>query len=250
MAGYSILIATRIVVDSSKLACMKRQKRFDLGGFSTMKQAIFCIFLIATMFFGLAEAITRIACVGDNITYGVAIRYWAKNSFPNVLGDLLGGKYSIRNFDMNGADFLRKGDKPYWKLHAFEVVSKFEPKVVIINLGTNDAKPQNRGKSGEEYEADLRAMISHFQKLPSKPSIYLYLRSPVYQTRWGINEKTVTGSVIPIIRKVSKDTKLPIVDLYQALSNKPEMFPDEIHPDAAGARVIAKTIFTILKKKQ
>ena len=92
-------------------------------------------------------------------------------------------------------------------------------------------------------------MIAHFQKLSNKPSIYLCLPAPVYQTRWGINEKTVTGSVIPIIRKVAKDTNLPIVDLYQALSGKPEMFPDKIHPNAAGAKVMAKTIHYVLTKK-
>ena len=92
-------------------------------------------------------------------------------------------------------------------------------------------------------------MIAHFQKLSSKPSIYLCLPAPVYQTRWGINEKTVTESVIPIIRKVAKDTNLPIVDLYRALSGKPEMFPDKIHPNAAGAKVMVETIHYVLKKK-
>ena len=121
--------------------------------------------------------------------------------------------------------------------------------MVIIKLGTNDTKPQNLGKAGDEYEKDLRAMITHFQKLSSKPSIYLCLPAPVYQTRWGINEKTVTESVIPIIRKVAKDTNLPIVDLYQSLSSKPEMFPDKIHPNAAGAKVMAETIHYVLKKK-
>ena len=214
-----------------------------------MKQAFFCIFLFVSTFFSLADSITRIACVGDSITYGAAIRDRAKNCYPKVLGDLLGKKYSVRNFGVNGATLLRKGDKPYWRLKAFEEATKFAPNIVIIKLGTNDTKPQNWGKVGDEFEADLLAMIAHFQKLANKPFIYLCLPAPVYQTRWGINEKTVTGAVIPIIRKVSKDTKLPIVDLYQALSNKPEMFPDKIHPNAVGARVMAKTILSILKKK-
>ena len=214
-----------------------------------MKQAVFCIFLFVGTFSSLAESITRIACVGDSITYGAAIRDRAKNCFPKVLGDLLGGKYSVCNYGVNGATLLRKGDKPYWKLKAFEEATKFAPNIVIIKLGTNDTKPQNWGKAGDEYEEDLRAMIAHFQKLSSKPSIYLCLPAPVYQTRWGINEKTVTESVIPIIRKVAKDTNLPIVDLYRALSGKPEMFPDKIHPNAAGAKVMAETIHYVLKKK-
>ena len=56
------------------------------------------------------------------------------------------------------------------------------------------------------------------------------------------------SAVIPVILKVAKDTNLTVIDLYQALSNKPELFPDKIHPNAAGARVMAKTIFAILKR--
>jgi len=225
------------------------QKRFDGGYKFIMKRSFLCIILAITGISSAAEPHIRVACVGDSITYGAAIRARAKNCYPKVLGNLLGKKYTVHNYGVNGATLLKKGDKPYWKLRAFEEATKFGPNVVIIMLGTNDTKPQNWGKAGDEYEADLRAMIAHFQKLSSNPSIYLCLPAPVYQTRWGINEKTVTGSVIPIIRKVAKDTKLPIVDLYQALSKKPEMFPDKIHPNAAGARVMAKTIFSILKKK-
>lgn len=85
-----------------------------------MKQAVFCIFLFVGTFSSLAESITRIACVGDSITCGAAIRDRAKNCYPKVLGGLLGGKYSVRNYGVNGATLLRKGDKPYWKLKAYE----------------------------------------------------------------------------------------------------------------------------------
>ena len=216
---------------------------------STVKPAIFCIFFSVATFSGIAESITQIACVGDSITYGAAIRDRVNNCYPMVLGGLLGRKYSVRNFGVNGATLLKKGDKPYWKLKAFREVSEFNPNVVVIKLGTNDTKPQNWSKAGIEYEADLRSMIAHFQKLPAKPSIYLCLPVPVYQTRWGINEKTVTGGLIPIIKKVAQDTKLTVIDLHMALSGKPEMFPDKIHPNAVGAKVMARTIFSVLKMK-
>ena len=214
-----------------------------------MKQAVFCIFLFVGTFFSLAESITRIACVGDSITYGASIHDRTANCYPKVLGDLLGENYSVRNFGVNGATLLKKGDRPYWKLKAFEEATQLAPNVVIIKLGTNDTKPQNWGKVGDEYEADLLAMVTHFQKLPRKPFIYLCLPMPVYQTRWGINEKIVKESVMPIIRKVAKDTKLPVIDLHKALSGKPEMFPDKIHPNAMGAKLMAQTILLALKKK-
>ncbi len=89
-------------------------------------------------------------------------------------------------------------------------------------------------------------MVAHFRQLPSAPKIYLCLPVPVYQDRWGINEKTV----IPVIKKAAKDNKLPVIDLYKALSQKPEMFPDKIHPNAAGAKLMAQTIQAALNKKQ
>ena len=161
-----------------------------------------------------------------------------------MLGRLLGKEFTVRNFGVNGATLLKKGDLPYWKLKAFKDATAFGPNIVIIKLGTNDTKPQNWNQAGTEYEADLRALIAHFQKQPANPAIYLCLPVPVYQDRWGINEKTVT----PVIKKVAKDNKLPVIDLYKALSQKPEMFPDKIHPNAAGAKLMAETILAALKK--
>ena len=183
------------------------------------------------------------------ITYGATIRDRVKNCYTMVLGGLLGEEYSVRNFGVNGATLLKKGYKPYWELKAFKEVSEFNPNVVIIKLGTNDTKPQNWSKAGNEYEANLRSMITHFQKLPAKPSIYLCLPVPVYQTRWGINENTLAVDLIPTIKKVAQDAKLTVVDLYTALSGKPEMFPDKIHPNAVGAKLMARTVFSVLRRK-
>ena len=215
-----------------------------------MKKAIYSILLVASATFSSAESITRIACVGDSITFSAGVADRAKNCYPAVLGRLLGKEYTVRNFGVNGATLLKKGDCPYWKLKAFKDATAFGPNTVIIKLGTNDTKPKNWNQAGPEYEADLRALIAHFQKQPSKPAICLCLPVPVYQDRWGINEKTVTQGVIPVIKKVVKDEKLAVINLHQALSNKPEMFPDKIHPNAAGAKIMAQTIQAALIKKQ
>ena len=215
-----------------------------------MKQAIFSILFLASAIFSPAESITRIACVGDNITFGAGVADRTKNCYPVVLGRLLGKEFTVRNFGVNGATLLKKGDLPYWKLKAFKDATAFGPNIAIIKLGTNDTKPQNWNKAGPDFEDDLRALTAHFQKQPANPAIYLCLPVPVYQDRWGINEKTVIQGVIPVIKKVAKDKKLPVIDLHQALSAKPKMFPDKIHPNAAGAKLMAETIQAALNKKQ
>src|SRR5262245_2052499 len=55
----------------------------------------------------------RVACVGDSITYGFGIKDRDHNSYPAQLGALLGQKWEVRNFGVNGATALTKGTRPY-----------------------------------------------------------------------------------------------------------------------------------------
>ena len=38
-----------------------------------------------------------------------------------------------------------------------------------------------------------------------------------------------------------------MIDLNDALSGHPEMFPDKIHPNAAGATLMAKTVYQAIR---
>ena len=183
----------------------------------------------------------RVACVGDSITYGAGIKDRKNYNYPLVLGKSLGAKFEVRNFGVSGATMLKNGDYSYWERPAFKHATDFNPHVVVIKLGTNDTKPQN-WKYSEEYVLDYEAMIDHFASLPSNPKIWLCSPAPVYQTRWGISEKGVVDGVIPKVQELAARKGLPIIDMYSALSNKPEMFPDKIHPNASGAKVMAEVV--------
>jgi len=185
--------------------------------------------------------LTRVACVGDSITFGAGIRDRARNSYPVQLGRLLGAKWEVRNFGVSAATLLKKGDKPYWRLRAFKAATDYKPHVVVIKLGTNDTKPNNWRHKGE-FAADCKAMIGAFAKLPSRPKIYVCLPVPAYPERWGIRDSVIKGEVIPILKQVAKETGAGVIDLYTPLSNKPKLFPDKIHPNAEGAGVMAKVI--------
>ena len=190
---------------------------------------------------------TRIACVGDSITFGAAIKDRTANCYPAQLGRMLGEGAEVRNFGVNGATLLRQGDKPYWRQGAYRNALGFKPNVVVIKLGTNDSKPQN-WKHKAEYVADYVALVRSFQELESKPMVWVCYPAPAYPGRWGITDKVMKEEVVPLIDKVSKEAGVRIIDLYAALSNKKEMFPDRVHPNAAGAKVMATTIHGAIGK--
>ncbi len=190
--------------------------------------------------------IIRLACVGDSITFGAGIENRENNCYPVVLGKLLGHRFEVKNFGVNGATLLKNGDRSYWNLSQFEQLADFAPQVIVLALGTNDSKPQN-WKHGGEFADDLRAMLDHLTALPSHPKIWVCLPPPVYEPKWGINEATISQAIIPAIKQVAQEKKIPTIDVHQALGDRPEYFPDKIHPNAAGAGMMAMTIFTALK---
>ena len=141
---------------------------------------------------------------------------------------------------------MNSGNKPYQKSKQFRAALSSNPDVVVIMLGTNDTKPANWRNSADDYEVDYRDLISDFQKLPSKPQIYLCL--PPYiakKGRWGINNED-TKAQIPMIKKIAKDLKLEVIDVYAALEGQDNLIPDTVHPNTGGAALIAKAVANCL----
>ena len=222
-----------------------------------MNRNTFSSVLLILCFFGFSwvahaepkKAPKRLACVGDSITFGAAIKDRAKNCYPAQLGRMLGEGWDVRNFGVNGATLLKKGDKPYWKQRAFGQAHAFQPEIVIIKLGTNDSKPQN-WKHKDDYVADYVDLIQTFRKLKSKPQVFICYPVPAYPGRWGITDKVMKEEVMPRVDEVAKKSGCKIIDLYSALSDKKEMFPDRVHPNAEGATVIAKVIASTITGKR
>ena len=86
---------------------------------------------------------TRIACVGDSITWGTFVWNRKRNSYPAQLQAMLGERFIVRNFGVMGHTLQSAGDYPYRISKAFKSSSAFEPDVVLLMLGTNDSKPPN-----------------------------------------------------------------------------------------------------------
>ncbi len=191
------------------------------------------------------DPIVRVACVGDSITWGAGVEGRETNSYPAQLQKLLGSRFDVRNFGRSGATASRTGDLPYWTTEEFTKATEFQPDVVILKLGTNDTKPQN-WKGKEAFRKDFRDLLEHFRDLKSKPKLWVCQPVPVYGDQWGINAQTL-DTVLEGVEEACDDRKVPVIDLFDALTGHPEMFPDKIHPNAKGAALMARTVYQAIR---
>jgi lysophospholipase L1-like esterase len=184
-----------------------------------------------------AKPAIRVACVGDSITEGAGAE--PGFSYPSQLQTLLGNGWKIGNFGVSGRTMLKKGDLPYWKEETYQNALKLEPNVVIIMLGTNDSKPQN-WQFESEFVADYTALVKSFQALASSPKIYICRPCPVIEPgAFGILKTNVLEEIKRIDR-LAAAMKLEVIDMNAALDGKPELIPDNVHPNTAGALEMAK----------
>jgi len=187
----------------------------------------------------------RLAAVGDSITYGLGIENRFQNSYPAQLEYMLGPRWVVGNFGKSGATLLSKGDRPYIQSGQYTDALEFEPDLVIIMLGTNDSKPENRLYL-ENFVSEYLTFIKSFQSLSSKPLICICYPVPAFDGIWGIEDRIITEQIIPAVKTASDKSGVPLIDLNSALRSRSDLFPDTVHPDGEGARLIAAHIYSFL----
>ena len=86
---------------------------------------------------------TKVACVGDSITYGHGISNWPKNNYPSLLQNLLGESYHVQSFGVSGRAVQDNSDQPYRALIQYEESLAYDADIVVFMMGSNDTKPEN-----------------------------------------------------------------------------------------------------------
>jgi lysophospholipase L1-like esterase len=186
----------------------------------------------------------RVACVGDSITYGLGLWNRERDCYPALLGGMLGGGHEVRNFGVSGAMMREGGAFPYRGTWAFAQATRWNPEIVVIMLGTNDAADWNR-RTAAGFVRDCGALLVHFAALPAKPRLFLCLPPPVYA---GGEELTVKAN--PAIREVAAERGVPLIDLDAPLRGRPELFPDGLHPNAGGSKIIAREVYRAVRREE
>lgn len=187
----------------------------------------------------------RIACVGDSITYGMGLAEPDKESFPSQLAKLLPDSVAVANFGFSGATVLAQGDLPYRSLKPFTLAKLYQADIVLIQLGTNDIKPQN-WKFHSQFETDYQALIDVFKAQSNQPEIWLVIPPPVLYTQAGISEDRLVTELIPRLYALAKRNGLPVINLHTLLKGEDDLFSDGVHPNKAGAKRIAEHVFSLI----
>ena len=201
----------------------------------------------------------RVACAGDSLTQSTVytLELWKLlgSSAPYTVGNYTidpdgdnaapcnGSRYAVGNFGAGSTTVLLNTETPYMNTSVFQSALEFQPNIVIIMLGTNDAQP-NLHQYNTSFVEDYVKLITAFQGLSSKPKIWIVLPPPIFSNQSGkISPEYFKNTIIPCIEQAANDANLPIIDVYSALASYSNYFPDGVHPNDAGAELIADEIY-------
>ena len=208
------------------------------------------LLLMSAGFNAAAQQKVKVACVGNSITYGMDIVNREKNSYPAQLQHMLGDNYAVKNFGHSGATLLKNGNNPYYKTTAYAAALAFQPDIVLIKLGTNDSKAVNR-PFYKEFIKDYYELLDSFAKLPTHPRIIVLLPMPCFLTDSNhISNKILLQDILPMEQQVAFERKLEVINLFPLFIDKPELFPDKIHPSSIGAAMLATRVYEAICQKK
>lgn len=186
----------------------------------------------------------KVACVGDSITFGSSLEFRERDCYPNVLNNMLQPKYTVQNFGVSGSCAIHDGNQPYINEHTYEESLEYQPDIVLFMLGTNDSKTQNWNPMS--FRRDYINLVNKYLALKSQPKVYLMTTIPGFEDLWNMQCSVIEKEILPMIHDISKTLSLDIIDTNTPFINKPELTTDNIHPNAAGAKLLAEIVSKIL----
>jgi lysophospholipase L1-like esterase len=206
-----------------------------------MKRPVFFSLVLLTIGTSPLAAQTRVAAIGDSITFGAGIPNPSINSYPAQLQTFLGGSFDVQNFGKSGADVLQINNGPYINTSEHQNALAFIPDIVISNLGINDFALFLDNQ--QAFVDDYVDLLDDYAALPTNPTIYLWTElAPVFSPNPNAGAIEAQRARVNLkLAEIASTVGATGINMYAPLVDHPELFPDGLHPDAAGAGIIAQT---------
>jgi hypothetical protein len=217
----------------------------------------------------------KIACVGEQTTHSDQLSRSVE--YPARLQAELGAAYDVMNFGDCCSTVLygypRQGEThpylsgemgvtpldangmpvtPGYQLGSnpsFMQSIPFAPDIVVIgSWGKHDTEIASSLYAGVldpiKFQADYEQMVTTYLNSSGKPTVYVSTPVPIPK---GAPQGVTTSVILPTVENVAAKYHLPIVPLYPAFLNRPDLYKDDTHvSDDAGLQTIADTVYAAL----
>lgn len=195
----------------------------------------------------------RIACVGDSITQGVGATGWASGdysyAYPQQLGNILGDNCLVGNFG-RGSSYVyyydgRNAALWYPNTTQYTQSNNFDADIVIIKLGTNDARVMKDETTSVAWEKQFTELVNHYKNLDSKPTVYI-MSSITMANYDEALETNLVKYILPKQKAVAEELDCIFLDAYTDLFDifkSGEGFAsDGLHPNNTGYAAMAEYV--------
>lgn len=163
-----------------------------------------------------------IVCFGDSLTFGHGAS--PDESYPSVLGGLLGRRVVNRG---------RNGDTSVAAAERLDEVLELHPAIVVVTLGGNDMLQRL------PIDDTVRAMTTIFDRLVDAGAMVAFV---------GIDPPFTSAARMTAVRTLCRERGvLWVGDAMDGLWSDRSRMSDQIHPNAAGYRVMAERVASALR---
>jgi acyl-CoA thioesterase-1 len=182
------------------------------------------------------KSLPKIVAFGDSLTAGLGLS--TKEAYPALLQELLnkdGYEYEVVNSGVSGdtsAGGVRRID---WALNGGEAPVRF----LILELGANDFL---RGQPVAETRQNLAEIIDRAQK----KNVKVLLAGMLAPTNTGREYQEQIRNMFVDVAREKNVTLIPFF-LENVAGLEGLNQPDGIHPNVAGTRLVAETVYKHLK---
>lgn len=210
---------------------------------------------LTTIFILLCTTITiaaqkriKVSCVGNSITYGATLTDRETQSYPAQLQQMLGNTYEVKNFGKSGATLLNKGHRPYTRQAEYQQAIDFAGDIVVIHLGINDTDPRDWPDYRDSFVKDYLSLIDSFRQANPTCKIMIARLTPIADRhpRFESGTRDWHDQIQLAIETVARYAGVQLIDFHEPLYPYPFILTDAVHPNAEGAKILAKTVYSAI----
>ena len=205
----------------------------------------FYVLLFSVLIQSNLIAQTRIVCIGNSQTAGTGTTNPATKAWPAQLRTMLGSGYSLLNCGISGSVITKNGTSSFWNKTQYTTARNFDPQILIISFGTDDASTANLPFISD-FATDYVAMIDSFRVNGKNPIVYI-----CYPTSYFGNtaqNTVIHDQILPLIDQVHSLRESTVIDFYNPLLPYGNLFPDHLNPNNQGAASMARIVYNAMTK--